>query len=125
MSRPAASLLYWSPRVLTIAFAIFLSLFALDVFNENLGLWHILGALSIHLIPAALVGAVLVVAWRHEWVGGVTFALAAGFYGWNVMPRHVDWALTIAVPLLAIAVLFLVNWIERAKLRPTHADLRG
>ena len=34
MSRVAARLLYWSPGTFSIAFAIFLSLFALDVFNE-------------------------------------------------------------------------------------------
>jgi hypothetical protein len=39
MKGPVRRLLFWSPRVLCVAFAIFLSLFALDVFSEGLGVW--------------------------------------------------------------------------------------
>ncbi len=119
MSRCFASLLYWSPRVLGIAFALFLSFFALDVFNETHGFWTILSAFSMHLIPAALVSAVLAVAWRYEWVGAILFALAAAFYAWRVLPQHLDWAFLIAGPLLAIAGLFFLNWVESGKLRAT------
>ena len=37
MNRPIRQFLFWSPRVLTILFALFLSLFALDVFEEGYG----------------------------------------------------------------------------------------
>jgi hypothetical protein len=124
MSHGAFSLLYWSPRILTILFAVFLSLFALDVFNEAHGFWGIVGALLIHLIPAVAIVAVLVAAWRWEWIGAVLFSMAAAFYTWNVAPRHLDWAMTIGGPLLAIALLFLVNWIERAKLLEAHLRFR-
>lgn len=40
MSRITARLLYRSPRILSIAFAIFLSLFAFDVFSEVHGCWR-------------------------------------------------------------------------------------
>ncbi len=39
MKRPMKQFLFWSPRVLTILFALFLSLFALDVFGEGYGFW--------------------------------------------------------------------------------------
>ena len=117
MSRRPALLLYWSPRVLTIVLAVFLSLFALDAFNGVQGFWPVAKELSIHLIPATVVVLALVAAWRWEWVGAGLFTLLAGLYMWEVLPRHVDWAVTIALPLLAIAALFLLNWIERAKVR--------
>ena len=117
MSRPAARLLYWSPRILSIAFAVFLSVFALDAFDEAHDFWPTARALSIHLVPTAVILAALIAAWRWEWVGVALFSLAAVFYIWSVLPRHVDWAFTIGVPLLVIAGLFLANWIERAHLR--------
>jgi hypothetical protein len=124
MSRCLTSLLYWSPRVLGIAFALFLSFFALDVFREAHGLWSILSAFSVHLIPAAIVSAVLVIAWRHEWVAAVLFALAAAFYAWTVLPAHLDWALLVAGPLAVIAGLFFLNWVERGKLRARRFAVR-
>jgi hypothetical protein len=124
MSRSMSSVLYWSPRILTILFAAFLGLFALDVLNEAHGFWGIVGALLLHLIPAFAILAMLVAAWRWEWIGAVLFSLAAAFYSWKVVPRHTDWAITVGGPLLAIAVLFLVDWIERAKLREAHLRFR-
>ncbi len=120
MSHFAARLLYWSPRVLAIAFAAFISIFALDVFGETHGFWITALALSIHLIPAAIVVAVLLLAWRWEWVGALLFTLTAAFYAWWALPRHLNWAVIIGGPLLVIAGLFLANWIERSKLRPAH-----
>jgi hypothetical protein len=117
MSHSAARLLYWSPRILSIAFALFLGLFALDVFNEGHNFWRTGLALAIHLIPSAIVVAVLIAAWRWEWIGAGLYLLAATYYTWSVLPSHPDWALAIAGPLLLIAALFLVNSIERAKLR--------
>jgi hypothetical protein len=105
MSRNLGRLLFWSPRVLTIAFAIFLCLFALDVFKEGHGFWQTAMALMVHLIPAAIIVAVLIVAWRWEWVGAVLFIAAAAFYAAKVLPRHPDWALAVAGPLVPIAFL--------------------
>lgn len=73
-------LLYWSPRVLTILFVVFLSLFALDVFKEGYGFWKTVLALAIHPVPAFIVVAVLLLTWRWEWVGAVLFATAAALY---------------------------------------------
>jgi len=120
MSHLAARLLYWSPRILAIAFAAFISIFALDVFGETHGFWLTALALSIHLIPTAIVVAILIVAWRWEWVGAVAYTLLLALYAWWALPRHVSWVAIIGTPLLAMAGLFLANWIERAKLRPAH-----
>ena len=51
MSRNAKLALFWTPRILCIVFALFLSLFSLDVFGEGYGFWETLLALLIHLVP--------------------------------------------------------------------------
>jgi len=125
MSELSRRALYWAPRVLSIAFIIFLSLFALDVFNEPRGFWGTLLALAMHLIPTAVLIVALILAWRWEWIGAALYALAGLLYvGWVVsMARPVHplvrlvWALTIAGPALLIAGLFLANWLKHGELR--------
>ena len=123
MSLSSARLLFWSARILTLAFAIFISLFALEAFNEVHGLWRIVLAFLINLVPALIVVVVLVAAWKWEWIGAVAFALVAAWYSLGMLHRHhLSWPifLGISLPLLVIAGLFLANWIERAKLRTAH-----
>jgi lysylphosphatidylglycerol synthetase-like protein (DUF2156 family) len=120
MSRVTARLLYWSPRVLSIAFAIFLSLFALDVFNEVHGFWQTVLAFSVHLIPAMVIIAVLILAWRWEWIGTALFALLAVYYAVHMLSRNINnWAavLGISLPLLVIAAMFLTDSIKRSHAR--------
>ena len=117
MSRSAARLLYWSPRILTICFALLLGAFALDVFGRSDRPLQTLLAFFIHLLPAVIVLGVLLIAWRWEWVGAALFTGFAAYYAKLVLPRHFNWAVTILTPLLLIAALFLFNWIERAKVR--------
>jgi hypothetical protein len=62
MHTPLKQFLFWTPRVLGVLFVAFLSLFALDVFGEGYGLGGTILALVMHLIPALLVLAALVLA---------------------------------------------------------------
>ncbi len=117
MNTVSRRLLFWTPRVICIGFAIFLSLFALDVFNEHYGFWKTALALLIHLVPVYIVLAVLAIAWRWEWVGAAGFAGLALWYANGTWSRHPDWVLTIAGPLVIIAVLFLVNWLKHDQVR--------
>ena len=110
--------LFWTPRILCILFAMFLSIFAFDVFGEGKGFWETVLALLIHLIPVYIVGIVLAVAWRWEWVGAVAFIALAIFHvvsGWGRFPL-VNY-LFIPGPLVLIGVLFQFNWIFRAQVR--------
>jgi hypothetical protein len=113
---PMKRLLFWSPRVLCIAFALFLSLFALDVFSEGLSWWKTILALLIHLIPTAFIVVVLVVSWRWEWVGGILYVVLGTLY--LIQARHhPDWVLIISGPLFLVGALFLLNWWKRAEIR--------
>ena len=118
MNSSMKRVLFWSPRILCILFAVFLSLFALDVFGEGLGFWETILALLIHLVPVYIVVIALVIAWRWEWVGTVLFTalavvyliLAWGRFHWSVYA-------TISGPLVLMGILFLLNWLYRAQLR--------
>jgi hypothetical protein len=123
MSELSRRTLYWTPRALCIAYALFLAVFSLNVFSEGRGFWQTLLALAIHNIPSALIVAILVIAWRREWIGTVLFAAAGLSYVMWAM-QHRNWSgelklisiLTIAGPVFFMAALFLVNWLKRAQL---------
>jgi TRAP-type C4-dicarboxylate transport system permease small subunit len=116
MKEPARRLLFWSPRVLCIAFALFVSLFALDVSNEGLGLRKTIPALSIQTIPTAFVVLVLALSWRWEWVGGILY-IAAGIGYLSEARHHPAWVVVISGPLFLVGALFLLNWLKRAEIR--------
>ena len=118
MSPIARRLLFWTPRVLGIAFALFISIFALDVFSGHQSLPQLLIALGMHLIPTALIVVTLIVAWRWEWVGAVLF-FGLGVLYIVTVGGHApwDWYLFIAGPAFLVGLLFLLNWRYRAELR--------
>mgnify|MGYP001813850633 CR=1 FL=1 len=110
--------LFWTPRILGILFAIFISLFALDVFGEGYGPWETVVALVMHLVPTFVVLTALAVAWRWEWVGAVLFGGLALLYvvmAWGRFPLLTY--VVISGPLLLVGVLFLLNWLHRVELR--------
>jgi ABC-type dipeptide/oligopeptide/nickel transport system permease component len=117
MNALSKNLLFWTPRSLSVAFAVFLGLFALDVFNEHYGMFKTLLALLIHLAPALAVLLILIIAWRWEWVGAAAYATLALWYAQGNWRRHADWVLIIAAPVLVIAALFLANWLKHDELR--------
>jgi hypothetical protein len=108
-------LLLWTPRVLAIALAAWLGVFALDVFGEVNGLWNTAIALFMHLVPALCVVAALVVAWRAQAAGGILFVLLGSWYMLLTL-RHPGWWLVISGPLFLIGGLFLADWTYRARL---------
>ncbi len=110
--------LFWTPRILCILFAGFLSVFDLDAFGEGLGFWETALAFLIHLIPTWLVLAALALSWRWEWAGGVAFVGLGLFYlftTWGRFPWNVY--LIIVGPLFLVGGLFLVNWLYRTEIR--------
>jgi len=113
----SARLLLWSPRVLAILVCLFLSLFALDAFNERKSFSDALFAFAIHITPVALLLAVVAASWRWEWVGGVVFIGLAVAYV-TIAGTRFDWILVISGPFLIVGTLFLASW-------RFHEELRG
>ena len=118
MNKTVKRVLYWAPRILSIIFAIFVSLFALDVFGAGYSIWETLLALLIHLIPIYVILIVLAISWRWEWIGGALFISLAVLYlvkSWGQFP----WAtyLVMSGPPFLVGILFIINWFYRKDLR--------
>jgi len=107
--------IYWSPRILSILFVIFLSLFALDVFGEFSG-WDLVVALFMHLIPSFVLLLVILIAWRRDLVGAFVFIAGGFFYIWVAgLNRPISWYLAISGPAFLVGILFAINWILNRK----------
>ncbi|MFA5155314.1 MAG: hypothetical protein WC453_02670 [Patescibacteria group bacterium] len=102
--------IYWLPRILSLGFVLFLSLFALDVFTEYSG-WSAVLPFLIHLIPMLILLAAVLVAWKYDLVGAVIFFGFAVFYivmvGWG---RPWSWYAAISLPSAIVGLLYLLSW---------------
>jgi hypothetical protein len=111
-------LLFWTPRILCLLFAGFVSLFALDVFQEHSGFWDTALALCMHLIPTWILLGILALAWKWEWVGGVLFSSLGALYLIAFWGRfHWSTYLILSGSLFLLGALFLLNWWRRSELR--------
>lgn len=91
MERKVSTFVYWAPRVASILFIVFLSLFSLDVISPSLSLSQILIGMLIHNIPVFVLIVVLIISWKYEIEGGITF------------------------PAIVIGVLFMINWHKKRR----------
>ena len=111
-------LLFWTPRILCLLFAAFLSVFALDVFGAGYGFWKTVLALLMHLIPTWIILIVLAISWRREWVGAILFTALGVLYPVLFWGRFVWYVyLFMSGPLFLVGGLFLLNWLFRTELR--------
>ena len=109
-------LLFWTPRILVVLFAVFVSLFALDVFTEGYTFGETIIALVMHLIPTAVILIVLAIAWRWEWLGGILFIGLGVLYivlSWE--PDNWPAFLMISGPLFLVGALFLLDWFYKGE----------
>ncbi|MFH0906545.1 MAG: hypothetical protein V1824_04375 [archaeon] len=118
--------IYWTPRILSILFIVFLSLFSLDVFDiPSLSFWQIIVGLFMHNIPSIILIIILIIAWKSEIVGAIAFILAGLLYISQIIisgitSNNFEWymlsySLIIALPALLIGILFLIGWIKKKK----------
>ncbi len=91
-------------------FAVFISLFALDVFGEGYGFFEAILAFLVHLVPTYLVVIALLIAWKWEHIGGIIFILLGIFYIAFTWGRaNFLGYLIVAAPVILIGALFLLN----------------
>ena len=112
MTGTTARIVLWLPRILGIAVAMFLAVFAFDAFSGQ-RIWEAVPDFAVHLLPALVVLGVVAVAWRYPWFGGVAFIGFAVLYAASV--RRVDWIAVIGGPLLAVGVLFLWSHLRASR----------
>jgi hypothetical protein len=67
----------WIPRILSIIFILFLSLFALNIFGTDVSLFKQLGGFFINLLPSIFFIAVLIVFWKNPTYCGLGFIIIA------------------------------------------------
>lgn len=119
MNKTLKQTMLWTPRITAILFALFLSLFALDIFEMDLTVGETIVGLLIHLIPTILLTIAIVLAWRWEWVGTVVFAGWAIFYATTAHGQHwITYTIIAGIPLV-IGIVFLLDWVYRKEIRAT------
>ncbi len=116
---------HWLPRVICILAILFISLFALDAFQPDLTIWQQIGDFLIHLIPSFILTALLLVAWKWEYVGGIIFTiiglgLSPLVFNHNYNMNHSIWMslgiiLTITIPFVLVGVLFILSHFHKLK----------
>lgn len=111
--------IYWTPRILSILFLLFLAMFSLDIFGNNYTFWETVLGLFMHNIPVFILAILLIIAWKHEWVGALAFILGGLLYISRLIITAImnsfewfmiSWSLIIAGPAFAVGILFWINW---------------
>jgi hypothetical protein len=117
MNKNLKQILLWTPRVAGILFVLFISLFALDIFDLQLGFWGTIVGLFMHLIPSIVLAIAIIIAWKREWVGALLFLGWAVFYVASF--RGFDWSVYLIIAGLPalIGILFLADWVWRKQIR--------
>jgi len=122
--RKVGKFVYWTPRVLSIIFICFLALMSLDVFDSASSFSEILIGLFMHNIPVFILVAVLIIAWKYEWVGGIAFILGGIAYIISILITiyknkfewyYLAWIIQISGVAFLIGILFFVNWFKKKK----------
>jgi hypothetical protein len=121
--KTSSAIIHWIPRILCILAILFVSMFALDSFDERLTIWQQIGGFLIHLIPSYILLALLLVAWKWEFIGGILFLLIGlGFspfiYLHNFDMNHSVWmslfiVLMINIPFVLVGALFIVSHFKK------------
>lgn len=121
MSPTNRNLLQWTPRLLGVIYAAFISLFAFDVWGMGGNFWDELAGFLVHLLPTYLIVAALIIAWRRPWAGGVLFLVLATAFGLLFGWQEVATLLLMALTPTVIGLLFMADGcLERVELRPRH-----
>ena len=116
---------FWLPRLLSIAFVAFISLFSLDMFSEYSG-WESLLGFLIHLAPVFALAIAIGIAWKFEWVGvAIFFAMAIAYPFLAGFDRPWSWYAAISLPAAIVGCLYIWSWWEGRRVRPAEPGATG
>ena len=116
MNKLSLTILRWGPRVLSIIFILFVSMFSLDVFSQGYGILETLVALFIQLIPSFFLLIFLLIAWRSDWAG-ILFMVMSPFFLWLTWDQEILSQLIFTSSPVLIGFFFLAGWWLRIKPR--------
>jgi len=111
-----AGKLIWIPRVLAIAFIVFISLFALDAFSGGDPLMRKLEHFLIQLIPSFILALVLLIAWRKPLLGGSLFIFLGIAFAFLLRSYRSSFPVFgISCPVALAGILFIVLDLAKRK----------
>jgi hypothetical protein len=122
VKRKMSKFVFWTPRILSIIFTLFLVLFSFDVFGQGYGFWGTVLAFLMHNIPAFILLAVVIISWKREIVGGIAFIAAGLLYiALNLITiikngfewYYVVWIIQISGVAFFIGIMYLVGWYKK------------
>jgi hypothetical protein len=105
------NLLYWVPRVFTIAAILFMLMFSLDSFDGDASLAKKALGFLVHNIPVMVLIVILIVAWKNELIGGLLLIVAfiAGSVFFNSFSGNPG-SLVVIIPFLITGLLFILYY---------------
>ena len=125
---------HWLPRVICILAILFISMFAADAFAPGLTIWQQLGGFLMHLIPSFILLALLIVAWKWEYIGGIIFTviglgLSPFIFMHNYNMNHsvgmsLGIILTNTFPFVVVGILFIISHVMKKNNRLTQNKTR-
>jgi hypothetical protein len=117
--------IYWTPRIISIIFILFLAMFSLDVFDSCNNFLNCFLGLLMHNIPVFILIIFLCIAWKYEIVGAIGFFLAGLLYIasiiFNVIKTgfewyYLAWFIQISGIAFIVGILFLFGWRRKRKI---------
>lgn len=118
MNKKINFILFWTPRILSIAFILLLILMSLDVFEGNFEFWKTLLGFLIHNIPAIILSLLLIFSWEDGFLASIGFFSGGVIYFLIVLSNilktgfnwyYISWILLISLPAFLIGYLFLIG----------------
>lgn len=107
-------MIYIAPRALGVLAILFISIFALDVFQSGEP-WHMIAlGLIMHLLPSFVLVVMLAIAWRFERIGSVLF-IAAGLAPVFLLSNPLWVNIILGGPFILTGLLFLFSYWWRSQ----------
>jgi len=116
--------IFWTPRILSILFILFLAMFSLDIFGNGYSFWETVVGLFMHNLPSMILTVLLIISWKHEIVGAISFISAGILYIGFILRSAIStgfewyylaWAAQISGVAFFIGILFLIGWKQKRK----------
>jgi hypothetical protein len=129
----AVKIFHWLPRIICILAILFVSMFAADSFESWRTIWQQIGAFFIHLIPSFILLALLIAAWKWEYIGGILFiiiglGLSPFIFMLNYNRNHsigisLGIILMVTFPFVVAGILFIIShFMKKKNFIKTHPE---
>ena len=110
---------HWLPRIICILAILFVSVFAGDAYSPENSFLTQLGEFSKALIPSFILLAILILAWKWEFTGGIIFigvglGMSPFIFDYNYTMNHsigmsLGIIMAITFPFIVVGILFIIS----------------